>query len=324
MGKSPSAFISYSWDSKEHMEWVAGLVNLLRDNDIDATADVFETQKGTTNLYNMMVKNIRDKDYTIIVLTPEYAKKADELQGGVGFETSMLIPLIQENLQKIIPIIRCDENASKSIPFYLKGVHYIDFSNPYSFKEKFDELLHRIFKIDLIEQTPLGKRPDLKPKKVARPDRFAIEGIDDLVPDFREITDADKNKFMKSSFQQIRGGLIQILESTREKNSNFDFDYEDITSRKTIYKMYINGSQKYAIKLWLGNGFGARTETINLAYGNHISDSDNSMNEIIDCEVNKDKTLKLKMTLNMFGDKEAGTPSEVLREIWKNVIPWLR
>lgn len=88
--------------------------------------------------------------------------------------------------------------------------------------------------------------------------------------------------------------------------------------------MYINGSQKYAIKLWLGNGFGARTETINLAYGNHISDSDNSMNEIIDCEVNKDKTLKLKMTLNMFGDKEVGTPSEVLREIWKNVIQWLR
>lgn len=324
MEKSPSAFISYSWDSKEHMEWVAGLVNLLRDNDIDATADVFETQKGTTNLYSMMVKNIRDNDYTIIVLTPEYAKKADELQGGVGFETSMLIPLIQENLQKIIPIIRCNENASKAIPFYLKGVHYIDFSNQYSFKEKFDELLHRIFKIDLIEQAPLGKRPDLKPKKVARPDRFTIEGIDDLVPDFREVTDADKNKFMKSSFQQIRGGLIQILESTREKNSNFDFDYEDITSRKTIYKMYINGSQKYAIKLWLGNGFGARIETINLAYGNLISDSDNSMNEIIDCEVNKDKTLKLKMTLNMFGDKEAGTPSEVLREIWKNVIPWLR
>lgn len=324
MEKSPSAFISYSWDSKEHMEWVAGLVNLLRDNDIDATADVFETQKGTTNLYSMMVKNIRDKDYTIIVLTPEYAKKADELKGGVGFETSMLIPLIQENVQKIIPIIRCNENASKAMPFYLKGVHYIDFSNQYSFKEKFDELLHRIFKIDLIEQAPLGKRPDLKPQKVARPDRLTIEGIDDLVPDFREVTDADKNKFMKSSFQQIRGGLIQILESTREKNSNFDFDYEDITSRKTIYKMYINGSQKYAIKLWLGNGFGARTETINLAYGNHISDSDNSMNEIIDCEVNKDKTLKLKMTLNMFGDKEAGTPSEVLREIWKNVIPWLR
>jgi hypothetical protein len=235
-----------------------------------------------------------------------------------------LPPLIQENLQKIIPIVRCNGNNSEAVPFYLKGVHYIDFSIPYNFKEKFDELLYRIFKVDLIEQSPLGKRPDLKPRKTARPDRVIIEGIDDLVPDFREVTDADKNKFMKSSFQQIRDGLIQILESTREKNPNFDFDYEDITSRKTIYKMYISGSQKYAIKLWLGNGFSARTETINLAYGNHISDSDNSMNEIICCEVNKDNTLRLKMTMNMFGNKEAGTLSEVLREIWKNVLPWLR
>jgi hypothetical protein len=324
MEKSPSAFVSYSWDCEEHKEWVGGLVNLLRDNDVDASADFFETQKGTTNLYSMMVKNIRDKDYTIIVLTPEYAKKADALQGGVGFETSMLIPLIQENLQKIIPIIRCNENTSRAIPFYLKGVYYIDFSDPYIFKDKFDELLHRIFKVDLIEESPLGKRPDLKPRKIVRLDRVAIEGIDDLVPDFREVTDADKNKFMKSSFQKIRDGLIQILESTREKNPNFDFDYEDVTSRKAIYKMYVSGSQKYAIKLWLGNGFGARTETINLAYGNHISDSDNSMNEIICCEVNKDNTLRLKMTMNMFGNKEAGTPSEVLREIWKNALPWLR
>mgnify|MGYP001290363638 FL=1 len=108
MEKKPSAFISYSWDSEEHKEWVVGLVNLLRDNGVDASADFFETQRGTTNLYSMMVENIRDKDYIIIVLTPEYAKKADSLQGGVGFETSMLIPLIQENLQKIIPIIRCN------------------------------------------------------------------------------------------------------------------------------------------------------------------------------------------------------------------------
>ncbi len=323
MEKKPSAFISYSWDSEEHKEWVVGLVNLLRDNGVDASADFFETQRGTTNLYSMMVENIRDKDYIIIVLTPEYAKKADSLQGGVGFETSMLIPLIQENLQKIIPIIRCNENASKAIPFYLKGVHYIDFSNPYSFKEKFYELLHRIFKVDLIEQVPLGKRPDLKPKKVARPDRVAIEGIDDLVPDFREITDADKNKFMKSSFQQIREGLIQLLESTREKNPNFDFDYEDITNRKTIYKMYLSGSQKYAIKIWLGNGFYSKTDTIDLAYGRHISDSDNSMNEIITCNVTKDKSLILEMTMNMYGNNEANTADEVLKVIWKTITQGL-
>ena len=81
--------------------------------------------------------------------------------------------------------------------------------------------------------------------------------------------------------------------------------------------MYINGSQKYAIKMWLGSGFGARAETINFAYGNHISDSDNSMNEIINCEVDRDKKIKLRMTMNMYGNKEAGTPSEVLKKFGK-------
>lgn len=325
MEGNPSAFISYSQDNDEHKEWIIVLTNLLRSNGVDASIDIFETQKGTINLYNMMVDNIRDKDYVIIVLTPAYARKADALQDGVGFETSMLISLIQENLRKIIPIIRCNGNASEAIPFYLNGVHYIDFSNSYSFEEKFNELLCRIFEVDLIEQSPLGKRPDLKPRSVTRPDnKIIIEDIDDLVPDLREITDIDKNRFMKNSFQQIKDGLIQILGRTKGKNPNFEFDYEDVTNRKTIYRMYLNGSQKYAVKLWLGHGLGSRTETINLAYGNHIYDNDNAMNEIIDCEVDEDNTLKLKMTLNMSYDKKVDTPEEVLKEIWKNVISWIR
>ncbi len=323
MKKNPSVFISYSWDSEEHKKWVLGLVGLLRNNGVDATVDIFEIQKGTTNLHSMMVNNIKDKDYTVIVLTPEYAKKADELQGGVGFETSILIPFIQENLRKIIPIIYCKEDASKVIPFYLRGVHYIDFSAPNNFEDKFDELLHRIFEVDLINQPPLGKMPDLKPRKIEWPDR-TTGGINNLIPSLREVTDVDKHNFIKTSFQEIKTGLIQLLEKTKGKNPNFDFVYEDITSRKVILKMYKNGHQKYAIKLWLGHSFGAKTETINLSYGNHISDSDNAMNEIISCEVGDDNTLKLKMILNVFGNKDAIEPHEIVLEIWRNVIPYLK
>ncbi|MHB1421331.1 MAG: toll/interleukin-1 receptor domain-containing protein, partial [Bacillota bacterium] len=125
MDKNSTAFISYSWDSEEHKDWVTSLVNLLRNNGVDATFDVFETQKGTVNLNAMMLKNIKDNDYTIIVLTQNYAKKADAFQGGVGFETNMLISYIQENLQKIIPIMRCKGDKAKAAPFYLSGVHYI-------------------------------------------------------------------------------------------------------------------------------------------------------------------------------------------------------
>lgn len=323
MDKNPTAFISYSWDSKEHKDWITNLANLLRDNGVDATIDVFETQKGTVNLNAMMLKNIKNNDYTIIVLTQNYAEKADAFQGGVGFETNMLISYIQENLQKIIPIMRCKGDKAKAVPFYLSGVHYIDFSEPHDFEEKFNELLHRIYRVDLVAKSPLGKRPDLKTKIIGGFTQMLEGDFDDLIPNFREITDIDKNIFMKDSYVQIRDGFLQLLVSTKERNSNFNFDYENVTSRKAIYRVYINGHQKYAVKVWLGSSFGAGIETINLAYGNHISDSDNSMNEIITCEVARDKTLELKMTMNMFGNKKANTPAAILREIWANIVRWL-
>ena len=98
--KNTTAFISYSWDSMEHQQWVIGLTNELRKKGIVATMDLFETQQGTVNLNQMMIKNIKDSDYVVIVLTEEYAKKSNEFQGGVGFETMLTIPDIKNNLKK--------------------------------------------------------------------------------------------------------------------------------------------------------------------------------------------------------------------------------
>lgn len=323
MDKTPKVFVSYSWDSSEHKEWVTSFVNILRQNGVNATSDVFETQRNTVNLNTMMVTNIKNSDFTIVVLTPTYAEKADELQGGVGFETGMLISFIQENMKKIIPILRIKENGRKSIPFYLTGVHYIDFSDETKFEEKFKELLHKIYAVDLVEKSPLGQKPDLRSQKTKSLNQMAFKDLNELIPNFQQITDLDKNRFMQQSFEQIRDGLIILMDNTKEKNANFDFDHENITTRKTIYRMYINGSQKHAVKLWLGNTWGYGVDTINLAYGNYVSDNDGSMNEIITCEVDKDKTLILKMTMNMFGKENANTSATILTEIWKNVIRWL-
>ena len=324
MSKKPTAFISYSWDNEEQKEWVTSLVNLLRQKGVVATSDVFQTQKGTVNLNTMMVANIRDSDYTIIVLTEQYAEKADLLQGGVGFETGMLIPYVQGNMQKIIPIMNCRWNSARTVPFYLKGIHYIDFSDQSLFNEKFKELLHRIHGVDMVEEEPVGESPVLTPRKTGGVVQDGLMGLTNLIPDLRAITDLDKNKFMKESFIAIKGGLLELLENTKHKNINFDFEPEDITNRMTIYKIYMNGNQKYAVKVWLGSGYSSGPETINMAYGNRISDYDTSMNEMVTCEVGKDKKLNLKMTMNRSGDKEANSPKLVVIEVWNNILMWLK
>lgn len=74
-------FISYSWDSTAHQQWVLELVYKLRDNGVDASIDILKTHE-TVNLNTMMVSNIRDNDYIIIVLTENYSKKLMNLLGG--------------------------------------------------------------------------------------------------------------------------------------------------------------------------------------------------------------------------------------------------
>jgi len=326
MKKDPTAFVSYSWDSKDHKRWVLSLVSKLFENGVETSIDVFETQTETVNLNNMMIKNIKEKDYTIIVLTEEYSKKADDLQGGVGFETNMLIPFIMSNLQKIIPIVRTNGDKSKVIPFYLNGVLYIDFSDDRQFEESFNELLHKIYKVDLIEKPKLGTRPDLKPQKIESSIGKATFEVEDntVIPNFSRITDIDKNKFMKDSYSDIINALHSLLEKTKVSNSNFDFEFDIITSKKVIARMYLNGTQKYSFKIWLGSGLGARQETINLSYGYFVSDSDNSMNEIITCELDKENKLGLKMTMNFTGNRDVVDSKSITLEIWKNIINYIR
>lgn len=53
------------------------LVNTLRKDDgIEATLDKYILQDGTNNLNRMMVDNIHNYDYVVVVLTENYKRKS--------------------------------------------------------------------------------------------------------------------------------------------------------------------------------------------------------------------------------------------------------
>ncbi len=117
---NPTVFVSYSWDSKNHQQWVLNLTNKLRRKGVDATMDVFETQSKTVNLNHMMVSKIKNSDYIVIILTENYAQKADESHGGVGFETILTMPYLRENLSKLILVMRHQGDYTKVFPFHYR------------------------------------------------------------------------------------------------------------------------------------------------------------------------------------------------------------
>lgn len=321
--KNPKVFVSYSWDSQEHKDWILALVTELRKNGIDAQYDEFILQKGTVNMNQMMIEQIRDSDYTIIVLTDKYAEKAESFTGGVGYETSLLINEIKENIQKIIPVIRFKGDKSKVIPFYLKGISYNDFSDDNKFYSDFEDLKCKILKKDRIVIEPLGPIPNLYPKDITI-DNFNnnISTNNVLIPDFRQITDSDKIIFMINSYNNIIQQLSDLGEQTKHKNPNFDYKIDIVTNKELIIKYYINGMEKKTVKIWLSNILSKHGD-IMLSYDQNYF-SNTSWNESIGCEIDKNKNLKLKMTMQSYGNTDLKDENEVGIEIWMNIIEYLK
>ncbi|MGK9183786.1 TIR domain-containing protein [Priestia filamentosa] len=165
--KRKTAFISYSWDNESHEEWVLDLTNKLRaEGGIEANCDKFELYTQTVDMYSMMIEQIEKNDYVILILTEGYYNKALQKEGGVGFETMLINPLLNENKDKLIFITR-DENRQKTTPFQMKSFYSIDFSKEENFASKFKELLHRVYQTPLYEKAALGNIPLLEPQKVS-------------------------------------------------------------------------------------------------------------------------------------------------------------
>lgn len=319
-----NVFVSYSWDNANHMEWVAYLVNELRKKGINADFDRNITQQGTVNLNRMMVENFRVSDYIIVVLTENYAQRANDHKGGVGLETTFLENELLNNTKKIIPIKRSKSNDSDVIPYCLNGLVYIDFSDDSKFEEGLNELLYKIYGVNQFELEPLGEKPDLTPRKMIYKNKDNAKNIDvfniNLIPNLKQITDLDKKKYIKVSYEKIKEELLKLSQSTKEHNNNFEFELEQNGDFDYKITFYLNGLERMCIRFWLGNMMGFGNDSIFISYDKYNL-GNNSFNEMITCEI-KDNELKLKMTMNVFGFN-GDTVENIVKQLWKNICGYL-
>lgn len=129
----PTAFLSYSYDSPEHKEWVLKLASRLRANGVKATLDKWEIEPGDP-LPEFMERAVRENDFVLIVCTPRYKEMSDSRTGGVGYEEDVMTAevLTERNQRKFKPLLRSG-NWNESAPTWLKGKMYVDLrGNPYS------------------------------------------------------------------------------------------------------------------------------------------------------------------------------------------------
>ena len=326
MNQNPEkVFVSYSWDSPEHQHWILQLVNKLREEGYDANFDRAITSTSTINLNQMMVEHMRDDDYIIFVLTDKYTMKADGFEGGVGFETLLSLPIIQQNLDKLIIIIRQPGFVKKNIPFHLQGINYLDFSDPQKFEESFEELIHRLQKVPMFELKPIGT------KKVRQPGKEVITTANSIMSDFKipkltPPTDLEKNIFIEENFKRIIEGLDEILHRVQRENIPFQYQKEIINKHKTVYSFYLNGHNKNNLKLWLGSLFGS-SKQIQFSVGHYIDiNNDNTINGSVEAALDKDYNFYLTMPMNIFsGISKSLSYEDVIKEIFEqNILPYIK
>lgn len=157
--KAPKVFISYAWESNDLQNWVIKLGTDLRQNGVDAIVDIWYIRPGG-DLTGFMESVVRESHRVIIVCTPKYKQKANDREGGVGYETGVITGELYHNQQqdKFIPIIRIG-NIDEALPSYIGNRVVIDFSDDAQYTNKLEELLRVLHNAPKYVPPPIGRNP---------------------------------------------------------------------------------------------------------------------------------------------------------------------
>jgi hypothetical protein len=162
-------FISYSWDSEDHKSWVRMFARTLIENGVEVVMDQYDLPLGGDR-FKFMEDSIRDVQCVLCVCTPEYVKRADSREKGVGEETKLITPKFFEapRGKEFIPILRRMESHGKPTPDYMAALIYVDFRDDSAFPFRMEELLRHLHKQPKHAKPPLGKIPNF-----GMPDAFS-------------------------------------------------------------------------------------------------------------------------------------------------------
>ena len=157
--KIPTAFISYSWDSDEHKDWVLNLAVKLRKDGVNVILDRWSIKPGDY-FPEFMERSVRESDFILIICTSNYKEKSNNRKGGVGYEQSIMTAEAARgtNHSKFIPIL-LNETWEKSAASWVEGKYYINLQDK-EFEKNYRELLLTIHN-QRPQPPPIGKPPKL-------------------------------------------------------------------------------------------------------------------------------------------------------------------
>lgn len=158
MNTRPHLFLSYSWSTTEHEEWVEDLAKELTESGVHVIFDKWDLREGHDSIA-FMEKMVNDPNIKKVILICDrvYADKANARKGGVGTEAQIISPEVyskQDQAKFVAIIAERDEHGNPYLPTYYKSRVFIDLSEIERRTDNFEKLIRWIF------DKPLHIRPE--------------------------------------------------------------------------------------------------------------------------------------------------------------------
>lgn len=223
---TPKLFISYSWSSPAHEQWVHNLATELVDAGVDVIYDKWDLKEGH-DAFVFMEKMVTDPNIKKVIIVSDriYAEKADGRSGGVGTETQIISPEMygKEIQNKFVAVVaERDENGNEYLPIYCKSQIYIDLSNDDLYATNFEQLLRWAYDEPLYIKPKIGKKPSFLSE--TNPIRLGTSAS------YRRALDAIKNdkSYTNGAINEYFKTSAEGLEEFRISNIDDEFDEEVI------------------------------------------------------------------------------------------------
>ena len=161
---APKLFVSYSWSSEDHENWVLSLCEALRANGVAVVLDKWDLKEGHDTVA-FMEKMVTDEEVKKVALICDrlYAEKADGRSGGVGTETQIITGDIYHKAEQdkfVAVLAERDEHGKPHLPAYYKTRKYIDMSDEDLYGSNYEALLRWIYDEPFFVKPPIGKKPE--------------------------------------------------------------------------------------------------------------------------------------------------------------------
>lgn len=224
-------FISYSWDTPEHKNWVGDLADKLSENGFYVLLDQYNVSGIPLELF--MDLGIERADKVIVIGTPTYKLKSITPSGGAPYEGAIIRNALYQDIgtTKILPCVK-EGNFFESLPPTISGRGGVDFTDDKVFNQKFDDLCNALL------SRPSRQRPKLGPNPLYN--NTPVKDKEELkYTDFRHDNDV---KWLTTLFSNFSIYRIEIyLEKSPETVEDIVFESHDMWDKilnSMTFKIY--------------------------------------------------------------------------------------